>query len=210
MADPTSSSLTAATEFDADYAAEQIRRTHHPLRAFIKGFYLRRMLRMLEGPTLDFGCGAGQLLQRLPPGSAGIELNPHLVKHLCSRGLTVHAAQGDMSDFDLHAFRAGQFHSLVIAHVLEHLPNPEQALRTLLAACRRIGIRRVLVIVPGLKGFESDATHKVFIDADWMETHIPSECNGFRRAAPAYYPGNSATLGPLFIYHEMQVVFEAL
>ena len=67
-------------EFGSAYAVEQLRRSRHPLRRLIKKFYLDRVLRELRGPTIDFGCGAGQLLARLPADSVGLEVNPPLVQ----------------------------------------------------------------------------------------------------------------------------------
>ena len=72
--------VSEISEFGSAYANEQLRRSRHPLRRLIKKFYLDRVLRELRGPTIDFGCGAGQLLARLPADSVGLEVNPHLVQ----------------------------------------------------------------------------------------------------------------------------------
>ena len=201
-------SMPTAADFDASYADEQFRRSRDPLRRLVKGFYLRNMLRDIEGPTIDFGCGAGQLLRRLPPGSMGIELNPHLVDALRAEGLHVLPAHGDMLDFDLPGFEGQRYRSLVIAHVLEHLSKPDEAILRLLSACRRLGIRRVVAVVPGEKGFRSDRTHRTFIDAAWLRAHPLPPKSGFRLRKPQYFPG-PALLGPYFIFHEMKLVLDA-
>ena len=84
-----------------------------------------------------------------------------------------------MTDFDLGDLPVGQFRSLVIAHVLEHLPDPATAIDRLLSASRRLGIRRVVVVVPGAKGFASDKTHKTFIDSIWL-ARLPANDPWFR------------------------------
>ena len=195
-------------DFDQAYAAEQLRRSRHPLRRLVKGFYLRSVLRDVQGPTIDFGCGAGQLLARLPGGSIGLEVNPHLVKALCSEGLTVHQARGSQEDFNLPDIAAGRFHTLVIAHVLEHLEDPVHALTALLSACQRVGIRRVLVVVPGVKGFASDRTHKTFVDRVFIETQFSAVVEGFARSRISYFPGPWAWIGRFFVFHEMNVRFD--
>lgn len=195
-------------EFDRDYAAEQLRRSHHPLRRFVKGFYLRRILRDVRGPSVDFGCGAGQLLRLLPPGSIGLEVNPHLIKVLRAEGLTVRQARATMQDFELAGLTPGAFRTLVIAHVLEHLPDPVAALHALLRACCRLGIERVVVVVPGAKGFASDPTHKTFIDRRFIETRLPLQTDGYRRAGIDYFPGAWPWIGQYFVFHEMKVVFD--
>ena len=58
-------------DFDQAYAAEQIRRRSSPLRRLIKSQYLANLTQRFSGPTIDLGCGAGQLLERLPAGSEG-------------------------------------------------------------------------------------------------------------------------------------------
>ena len=195
-------------EFDRQYAAEQIRRSRHPLRCFIKSFYLRNILRDVHGPAIDFGCGAGQLLARLSPGSAGLEVNEYLIDDLRRAGLTVYQARATMSDFELVDFAADKFRTLVIAHVLEHLPDPAAALQVLLTACLRLGIERVVVIVPGARGYASDRTHKTFIDRAYFESKMPRSTDGFIRSAISYFPGPWEWVGRYFVFHEMKVIFD--
>jgi len=201
--------MTSSTaDFGRDYAYEQLRRSRHPLRRLVKSLYLRNILRDIDGPTIDFGCGAGQLLARLPRGSVGIELNPHLIRALTEAGLDVRAARGDISDFDLASLEVGGYSNLVIAHVLEHLDDPLSALSRLLIACRRLGITRVVVVVPGAKGYRFDPTHKTFIDRQWLVRHPLPSSLGFVMRGPTYFPGPEA-VGRYFVFHEMKIVFEA-
>lgn len=195
-------------EFDQQYAAEQLRRSRHPLRRFIKSFYLRNILSNVRGSTIDFGCGTGQLLELLPPGSAGLEINPHLIKELRNSGLTVQQTQGEIQDFELTCFDSGCFNTLVIAHVLEHLQNPVAALRLLMSASQRLGLKRVILVVPGMKGFASDHTHKTFIDRTYLETYLPQQIEGFVRSRICYFPGRWEWVGRYFVYHEMMVIFD--
>lgn len=195
-------------EFDRQYAAEQIRRSRHPLRRFIKNYYLRNILRDVHGPAIDFGCGAGQLLARLSPGSAGLEVNKYLIDDLRSAGLTVYQARATMQDFELVDFAADKYRTLVIAHVLEHLPDPAEALHVLLTACLRLGIDRVVVVVPGARGYVSDRTHKTFIDRTYLESKIPRSTGGFVRSAISYFPGPWEWVGRYFVYQEMKVIFD--
>ena len=196
-----------AADYDAEYAAEQIRRSRHPLRRAIKRLYLDRLLRDAEGPTVDLGCGAGQLLRRLPPGSVGIELNPVLVRELSAQGLQVLQARGDDGDFDLPGLPPRPFRSLVVAHVLEHLAAPEVALNRLLRACVRVGIRRVVTVVPGARGFASDPTHRTFFDRSWWARLRLDEQTGFVAREPSYFPGPE-WVGRHFVFHETKVVLD--
>lgn len=199
--------LGQITGFDGAYAAEQLRRSRHPVRRLIRGLFLRNQLRYLSGPTIDFGCGAGQLLARLPPHSVGVEANPDLVARVAAQGHSVHLSRGDYSDFDLLGMPAGRFRSLVIAHVLEHLDDPARALWALLRGCRRLGVTRVLMVVPGARCMPADATHRTLIDRAWLAAHpVPPEL-GFAVTGVSFFPG-PGWLGSWFAFHEMLVVFD--
>lgn len=200
---PTSESFTAA------YADEQLRRSRSAFRKWFKKFYINNMLRYLEGPSIDYGCGAGQLLAKLPAGSIGVEINPILIQQLRADGLTIVAATGKDEDFELQGLRSGFFRSLVCAHVLEHLDNPARALGTLFAACERLGIRRVLIVVPGAKGFASDPTHQTFIDHEWLTQQFRPEGHQFKLRNIRYFPG-PRWLGALFSYHETLLIFDRI
>ena len=82
------------------------------------------------------------------------------------------------------------------------------ALRVLLAACLRLGIERVVVVVPGAKGYTSDRTHKTFIDRTYLETHMPLISEGFVRSSLSYFPGPWEWVGHHFVFHEMKVIFD--
>lgn len=196
------------SEFDLTYATEQIRRRQHPLRRLVKRLYLANLLSEVRGPTIDFGCGAGQLLERLPAGSLGLEVNPHLVTFLTARGLQVTAIDADARAFELPGLPSATYRTLVIAHVLEHLPDPAGALTTLLQSCRRIGVERVVVVVPGWRGFQSDRTHRTFIDRRYLREHFSRPVGGFEVSSLGYFPGPWEWLGRWFVYHELKAVFD--
>ena len=113
--------------FDAVYLERQVKRSG--LRRMVRQFYLRRHRRLCSGPTLDFGCGAGDLLAMLPPGSAGVEINPHAVAHARARGLAIESFASDADAPDLPGIAPGRFETLFCGHVLEHLDDPVGVLR---------------------------------------------------------------------------------
>ncbi len=194
--------------FDQKYATEQLRRSTHPVRKFVKGFYLRNILKHIQGATLDFGCGAGQLLEKLPPGSMGLELNPYLVDELQAKGLKVHQSSGELIDFELAQFPDGSFKTLVISHVLEHLTDPIAALRSLLGACRRLGVDRVIIVVPGARGYSSDSTHKTFINKPYIDQKMGPEFEGYKKSNLYFFPGPWEKFGNHFIFNEMIVILD--
>ncbi len=195
-------------EFGQNYAAEQFRRSRHPIRTIIKRLYLDNILRDVRGPTVDFGCGAGQLLARLPHGSVGLEVNPYLVEELAKAGLNVTLYDPDADQFAFSNLPNKAFTTLVMAHVLEHFTDAAQVLRQLLRSCRRLGVERVILVLPTTRGFASDNTHKTFVDFGYLQNHGLLHCEGFAVAKTTYFPGNCKAIGRFFTYHEFKVVYD--
>jgi SAM-dependent methyltransferase len=195
-------------EYSCEYAIEQIRRSRHPFRKFIKGFYLRNILQDVIGPSIDFACGAGQLLARLPRGSVGVEINPFLIEELVRLGLNVRYYDAESEGFSLSEFSEGHYSTFIMSHVLEHFTDAAQVLRTLLGSCKRIGVQRIIVVLPGWKGYLSDRTHKTFIDRNYLQVQGLLCCEGYRLRNLSYFPVNKESFGRCYVFNEMIVVFD--
>ena len=173
--------------------------------------YLRRAASLLRGRTLDFGCGVGELLAKLPAGSKGLEYNPATVEFCRRAGLDVEFYDGESDHWQLSTLGAemgGQFESMIISHVLEHLEHPRDVLNRLLWSAARLGMRRVVVIVPGRAGFRVDATHRTFIDLAYLQDASIVCGTAFSFRGARYFPGDLRGLGDWLPHHELQVVFE--
>jgi SAM-dependent methyltransferase len=192
-------------EFDQHYTDYQTNRS--ALRKWVRRAYLRSAARQLRGPTLDFGCGAGELLEKLPTGSKGLEYNLATVAHCKSIGLAVEAYDGFVDDWSLSVLEGDRFESMVVSHVLEHLHSPAKVLNKLLMASERLGVRRVLVIVPGQAGFKIDVTHLTFVDRAMLCDDAVVAGTGFVVDEAHYFPGNLRGIGDWFPHHELQVVY---
>ena len=200
--------MESTAEFDKNYAVEQLRRSRHPLRRLVRRLYLNNVLNEVSGPTIDFGCGAGQLLARLPAGSVGLEINPYLVAELRRIGLNVLPYDPDADDFSLREFPTDHYKTMVIAHVIEHFPNSAQAVRKIWRTCGRLGILKIIVIVPGAKGYRSDKTHKTFVNQRYLEDQGLLNCEGYAVTKTSYFPINAEGFGEHFTYHEFKIVYE--
>jgi SAM-dependent methyltransferase len=197
-----------AAQYGRRYAAEQLRRSRHPLRQVLKAFYVNHVLRDVRGPTIDIGCGAGQLLARLPNGSVGLGVNGHLVDPLRAAGLPVTLYDPDQDRFALTGLPVGQFQTVVIIHVLEHLRNADEVLRTLLDTCARLGISRVIAVVPGWRGFQSDETHRTFIDEQYVARHHLARYGGFELTTVRHFPLNVQRFGDYAACQELKLVWD--
>lgn len=193
--------------FDAGYTEYQSQRSW--LRKAVRRAYLDSARSLLRGPTLDFGCGIGELLARLPPGSIGIEYNEATVAYCRERGLDVRWYDGLADDWQLSLLsESAGLKSMVISHVLEHFDAPMQILHKLLGAANALGIGCVLVIVPGPAGFRIDPTHRTFVDRPMLCDPSVVAGTGFMVANTRYFPGDIRVLGDWMPHHELQCLYQ--
>ncbi|HCH0556635.1 methionine biosynthesis protein MetW [Pseudoxanthomonas winnipegensis] len=194
-------------DYDDSYVDYQNNRSR--VRKAVRSLYLRAAAGQLVGPTLDIGCGLGDLLRLLPHGSAGLEYNKAAVERCNENGLPVSYYDGFKDDWRLGMFsERARFGSMVISHVLEHLDAPAEILRKLLVSAARLEIRRVLVIVPGKAGFNSDETHRTFVDLELLSHPEITRGLPFTLRNSRYFPFNFRRLGDWFTHHELQALYE--
>lgn len=191
-------------QYDQSYTDYQTRRSS--LRKMVRGFYLAEAASLLSGPTVDFGCGPGDLLALLPAGSIGLEINPASIVYGRNRGLDVRFYDADADDWQLGCCdEQSGFGSLVISHVLEHLEWPILRLNTLLRSADRLGIRRVLAIVPGQRGYTADATHRTYVDRQMLTAPDVTQGTGFVVDHVRHFPVDLAWFGNVFTHNELMV-----
>jgi SAM-dependent methyltransferase len=124
--------------------------------AYRRLYLYPRLSRHLAGRTLDIGCGLGDFL-RSRPGSSGVDVNPRTVEFCRAQGLDARPMEPDVLPFE-----AASFDSVLLDNVLEHIAAPAPLLAEIRRVLRPRG--RLLVGVPGRRGWQSDADHKVYYD----------------------------------------------
>jgi hypothetical protein len=200
--------VTTKPVYGEKYAARQLRRRRNPLRRAIKHFYLNNMLREVRGRTVDLGFGAGQLLERLPGGSLGLEVNPHLVEEARRAGLNAAVYDAAADPPLVGAVPADAYSTLVMAHVLEHIPEAHLFVRKILRSCAALGIDRVIFVVPGEKGFRFDSTHRTFVNLRYLREHDLLSCEGYAVRTRRYFPGDREWIGRYYTFHEFMFVYD--
>lgn len=182
-------------------------RNRSVIRSFVRHFYLNNILKWVRGKSIDYGCGAGELLSRLPHDSIGFEINPVAVKY-CKEVRNLNVFTIDQSNSVLRSVEKNKFSTFIMSHVMEHVSDPERFLKKTMEECREIGITRLIFVVPGEKGFKSDKTHKTFIDIDFFRKNQNSD--KYNLIHYNYFPINSAAAGKWFTHNELLVVFDSV
>lgn len=88
--------------------------------------------------VLDFGCGTGGVLSRIPARRRiGIEVGASAAEHARSRGLEVYRSLAEVPE--------GSVDTAISFHALEHVDNPLEILLELRRVVRRQGTLRLVV-----------------------------------------------------------------
>lgn len=198
----------ASEAYDGDYARVQIQRSRNPLRRWVRSYYLRDIVRYTEGPSIDVGCGAGDLLARLPEGSMGLEVNAAAVEHCRNRGLCVESFDPVADGYRFESLPSGRFRTMIFTHVLEHLEDPAGVLYATFIACGRLGIDRVVLTLPCVRGFRFDPTHRTFVDLEYLNQNRLLEHPDFVPRVVKFFPLDWKWVGRYYTFHELRVVFE--
>jgi len=124
---------------------------------FYRRFWLYPMLsRYIKCPVLDVGCGLGDML-KFCRNAIGVDINHKTIEWCKAKGLDVRLIQNDILPFN-----AGTFSSIVLDNVLEHIAAPKPLLSEIHRVLKSEG--RMVVGVPGMRGYQTDMDHKVFYD----------------------------------------------
>lgn len=194
--------------YDQQYAERQLARSRNPLRKAIKHFYLGNVLKDVRGPTIDFGCGAGQLLAQLPTGSLGLEINPNLVTALRKRKMNVQQYDPDGDQLTFSSLPSGYYQTFVMSHVLEHFENAAEPLRIILNSCSRLEVERVILVLPCEKGYAFDSTHRTFVNRKYIDDNHLYRLSGYAIHRTSHFPFNSEAVGKYFVFNEFKVVYD--
>lgn len=123
--------------------------------------YRWNIRRLSLGRVLDLGCGNGRNLEHLRGNGVGIDHNATFVASCRRRGLEVYPP----TEFAREASRLGQFDTLLLSHVAEHLErNDAESLVRVYRPYVRAG-GRLAVITPQKRGHASDPTHVVYYNS---------------------------------------------
>jgi len=108
---------------------------------------------------VEVGSGTGRgVLGTFPRSVVGIDINPLAVEYSKNRGLDVQLINEDGS----FPIAGGVFDACILDNVLEHIENPKITLDECWRSTKQNG--GMIIVVPGMFGFDSDPDHKVYYD----------------------------------------------
>ena len=162
--------------------------------------YRWNLRRLRLGFVLDVGCGIGRNLVNLGASGVGVDHNPHSVAAARLRGCTAFTP----SEFSGSEHAApGCFDSMLVAHVLEHMPLDEARglVEEYLGYLKPGG--RVVLITPQEAGYRSDPSHVEFMDFEKLKGILTDCVLQPERAYSFPFP---RLVGRIFPHNEFVVV----
>lgn len=108
---------------------------------------------------VEIGSGTGNgILRASPKNVIGLDINPIAVEFCKSKGLNA-SLINENGNFPIDE---NLFDACVLDNVLEHIEDPKKTLDE----CYRVSKDRggLVVVVPGIRGYQSDTDHKTFYD----------------------------------------------
>jgi SAM-dependent methyltransferase len=161
--------------------------------------YQWNLRRLRPGRVLDIGCGIGRNLRSVDKASVGVDHNSTSIEIARSRGLAAYTP----AEFFALGERNASFDSLLLAHVLEHLPerDAEALMRNYLPFLKSGG--KVIMITPQEAGFRTDPTHVRFVDFSGLKDYATGLDLRVERAFSFPFP---RWVGRYFPYNEFVCV----
>lgn len=191
------------SHYNESYTAYQINRNF--IRKLIRRIYLKNIVRHVKGKAIDFGCGSGELLRLLPPGSIGLDINEASVRYCTQKGLKAFLYSPFTDNYEFAFIQPFSFQTFILSHVIEHLEHPFEILKKIFSSCKRLHIEKIIIVVPGIRGFKHDPTHKTFIDIDFL--NLFNKMEGFQITYMKYFPLNFKWAGKFLTHNELVTVF---
>lgn len=178
------------------------------LRRWVRTFYLKDIASYCIGKCIDFGCGTGELLKILPEGSIGFEINPIATAYCKANGLSVDVYHPQQDDYRFDMIPENVYTTFTMNHVLEHIDDSHLIMRKIFNSCHRLGIKRIVFTVPGMAGYRSDATHRTFIDREYLASHDLTQEQNYKLIRSKYFPFPMEAVGKIFTHNELRLIYD--
>jgi SAM-dependent methyltransferase len=198
-------------KYDDAYNEKNIKSERSWWRRIIRDIYLNHHVSLTRGRTIDFGCGGGLLLRRLPSGSLGLEINQAAVKYCVNKGLNVKLFVPDIDNYALSMVEKGVYTTLISTYVFEHIVDAGVIIKKLIDAADKLEIDRLVFVVPGKKGFWNQIyQHESFVDLDYLSLNKLINVGNYHLVDCHYFPFPWQFVENFFEYQELAFIYEKL
>ena len=157
-----------------------------------------KLSRFVLGKVLDVGCGIGDFL-KFQDGCVGVDINRAAVEYCQSKG-----QQAYLMNADEIPFENGYFDTVVMDNVLEHIAEPGLLIHEITRVLCSTG--RLIIGVPGIKGYAADDDHKVFYELQHVDELISKF--GFSKFISFGMPLNMPILSAYLRQYCLYAVFD--
>ena len=166
ISDPVSEDI-AAKEFWSMQTSQQL---EYPEESHVARVLCELAVELQCGDIFEFGCAAGRNLnflreelkhRKLLVTASGIDINQRAIE-LGRRKFGLDLSLGDEND--LKKYGSNSFDLVFTVSVLDHMPDPMQAIQSLMATCRGVGV----FFEPSSEQNESSAKALGFEAAWWQ------------------------------------------
>jgi len=161
----------------------------------MRRIFLLPIKRYFHGKVLDIGAGIGEFLDCYPD-AIGID-REYATASYCHGG-RVRCIQADAH---LLPFLNDSFDGVLLNNVLEHLERPEDALSEIRRVLKKGG--RLMIELPGKKGFHHDKTHVRFWGQNDMVDLLKSQ--GFMDIKTHYFPVPCKKAGDILTHNKLRI-----
>ncbi len=157
--------------------------------------FLIPVINYFKGKVLDIGSGIGEFLEYYPD-SVGIDVNRDCVGFCVAKGLKCFHA-----DVYSLPFMDNSFEGILLNNILEHLEKPDDAFSEIKRVLKNDG--RLLIELPGKKGFYHDKTHVKFWNKNEMVDFLAKW--GFRNITARFFPVPFEFAGDILTHNKLRV-----
>jgi len=77
---------------------------------------------------------------------------------------------------------------MAMCHLMEHLPDVAELMPKLFESAAALGVSRIVITVPGKKGYDRDQTHRTFINPAYIREHLLQNVAGFHLKSEGFHP----------------------
>lgn len=186
----------------SSYTEQLIKEQRKKIKSKLKWMnpYALHVKKVCVGRVLDVGCGIGRNLEYLGNRAVGVDHNKDSIIFAQSRGFNAVTTE----ELD-KKYEKNSFDTLLMAHLLEHMPQKEgKELVSHYKQYLKPG-GRVVVICPQEMGFKHDDTHVEFLDFKSIESILNS--NDISRIKKYSFPF-FRFMGKFYVFNEFVFIGE--